>query len=647
MISNPTSPPLLRKMAMQDRELLAECRRGRNDDAFARLVERYSRLVYSVCLRTLNDRQAAEDASQAVFLVFARRLAELPDDTVLATWFFVSSRNCAREIKRTLSRRSKHEHAAATTMTTSANDSDLWEEVRPNLDAALEELPGPQREAIVLRFLSGLSEPDAARQAGCPEKTLRTRVSRGLERLRQRLCGRDARVSALVLSGLLLERAGEKVPAHIAASITAVYSGKATLTAQAAAAAHAGLKSGIALSKLALGAAVFVVAAALVATQFSPRPIAGPAPAPTPTPPPAPVPAAPAWTRVGPFNSESYPLTVCVVPRTDSAPQTLYAGCRPTGVFKSNDDGKTWSACAKIPCDYDIGPNAGSLRSNPLDPASLYLGVESNGVFKSTDGGKSWTQSMAGLDGFARNGICFAFNPTTKDVLYLGTDDGIYRSADAGATWERERGGLPSKGPATFAALAGDPNDGDTVYGACMVSSPDEPSGVYKRSGSAWTAMNEGLPDGAASFGQQKRAGFALAMDPKNASVLYLSTRNAELYKTTNGGKNWSALKSSVQDHGLIKALFIDPRNSACVIAGFGDGSIFRSDDAGASWRGFGAGLTIGKKGQKSTIQFQGKTVEAEREAGSSAVKEFAFDAANRTLYVARCDGLYALALKP
>jgi len=71
------------KSFKHDRELLAGCRHERNEGAFSQLVERYSRLVYSVCVRTLNDRQAAEDASQAVFLVFAQRFAELPPDTVL------------------------------------------------------------------------------------------------------------------------------------------------------------------------------------------------------------------------------------------------------------------------------------------------------------------------------------------------------------------------------------------------------------------------------------------------------------------------------------------------------------------------------------------------------------------------------------
>jgi RNA polymerase sigma factor (sigma-70 family) len=640
------STELVRDQAMDDRELLAECRRGRDEDAFAQLVERYSRLVYSICLRTLNDREAAEDASQAVFLVFSKRSAELKPDTVLATWFFVTARNCARELRRTAFRRSKHEQAAAAaTMTTTkhAGDSELWAQVRPNLDAALESLPAPQREAIVLRYLSGLSESDAARVAACPEKTLRTRLNRGLERLRERLCGRDARVSALVLSGLLLNRAGEQVPAHVAASITAVYAGKAALPAKAAAAAQSALKGSIALGKIALAASVLVVAAATVATQITPRAPAGPS-APQSAPAPA---AAEAWTRVGPFSGESYPLTLCIVPKTDTAPQAFYAGCRPTGVFKSTDGGKNWTACAKIPCSFDIGPNAGSLRSNPIDPESLYLGVESNGVFKSTDGGKSWTQSVAGLDGFAKNGICFAFNPTAKEVLYLGTDDGIYRSPDAGATWERERDGLPSKKASTFAALVGDPNDGDTVYGACMVSSPEEPSGVYKRSGATWSAVNSGLPDGTANFGQQKRAGFALAMDPKDSTILYLSTASGGLYKTENAGGKWSALKTNIQSHGSVKALFIDPQKSACIIAGLTDGAIFRSDDGGATWTDFGKGLEIGKKGKKETIQFQGKPVEAEHEAGSSAVKEFAFDAATRTLYVARCDGLYSLALKP
>ena len=635
---------------MEDCELLAKCRQGRNEDAFAQLVDRYSRLVYSVCMRTLNDQQSAEDASQAVFLVFAKRLAELKPDTVLPTWFYATARNCARDLKRSALRRSAHERMAKQmSAKATETESELWPHVRENLDAELDALPAPQREAIVLRFLSGMSESDAAREAGCPEKTLRTRVSRGLERLRERLGARQA-ISSLMLANLLTQHASEQIPTGLAQSISAVYAGKLALSAPAAAAAKAGLKGGFVLGKMALLAGIASVAAvATVAAiiQFSPRPTGGDqTPASPVVAPVTPVAPVAKWSRVGSFSGASYPLTLCIVPKSEKWPKTIYAGCRPTGVFKSVDDGKTWTACAKIPCTFDIGPNAGSLRCNPADPGSLYLGVESNGVFKSVDGGKSWTQSVAGLDGFARNAICFAFHPQVTDRIYVGTDNGIYRSEDGGVTWEREHDGLPEKPSPSFVALALDPTNADSVYGCCNTSAADEASGVYKRSGHAWAAVNTGLPEGVNDYGQQLKAGMCMAIDPQMPSVLYLGTASGELYKTTDGGGKWSKLKTHFAAQLRVKALLVDPQNSARVVAGLSDGAVFLSTDGGASWTALNEGLEIGLKGKSETINFQGKTVVAEHEAGSSAVKEFTFDPDTRTLYVARCDGLYQISLK-
>jgi len=73
--------------AILDRDLLAEYQHSGAETVFLSIVERYSRLVFSVCLRNVNDVQAAEDASQAVFLIFAQRARTLKPDIVLAAWF--------------------------------------------------------------------------------------------------------------------------------------------------------------------------------------------------------------------------------------------------------------------------------------------------------------------------------------------------------------------------------------------------------------------------------------------------------------------------------------------------------------------------------------------------------------------------------
>ena len=148
--------------AVSDHDLLSEYQRLGTEEAFHHIVERYSKLVFSACTRVINDAQAAEDASQAVFLIFAQRARTLKPDTVLAAWFHATARNCARHVQRGMARRETHERMAPS-MNNPKTDQDIWTEIRPEVDAALDELPAAQREAILLQFFSGLSVADAAR----------------------------------------------------------------------------------------------------------------------------------------------------------------------------------------------------------------------------------------------------------------------------------------------------------------------------------------------------------------------------------------------------------------------------------------------------------------------------------------------------
>ena len=116
-------------------------------------------------------------------------------------WLYFTARNVARTIIRAEARRRRHERSAPA-FTASAPGEDAWDGVRPHLDAALDRLPAPQREAIVLHILCGRTLADAASSLRCPMRTLQTRVNRGLERLRRELSvvgAADARASALPL----------------------------------------------------------------------------------------------------------------------------------------------------------------------------------------------------------------------------------------------------------------------------------------------------------------------------------------------------------------------------------------------------------------------------------------------------------------
>ena len=131
--------------------------------------------------------QDAEDAFQATFLVLARKAGSIRRREAVASWLYGTAYRTAVRTRTQADRRQTHERPAATMRNTEPNEQELWQELRPVLDEELNRLPGIYRDAIVLCYLQGKSKEEAARQLGCPAGTLRSRLSRGLEKLLRRV----------------------------------------------------------------------------------------------------------------------------------------------------------------------------------------------------------------------------------------------------------------------------------------------------------------------------------------------------------------------------------------------------------------------------------------------------------------------------
>lgn len=233
-----------------DRELLAQYVSTRSHEAFGRIVDRHMPVVYSICLRLLNDPHAAEDAAQATFLVLHRRADSSGAKACLAGWLCATARLCARNVQVSTQRRIRNE-ALAVSLQDNTNpiadpdptEHSEWETVKPHLDDALAELPVAQRDAIVLRYFRHLSVADAAREMNCPQPTLVSRVQNGLRRLREKLRGKGAPVSAVLLIGLLTEHSVHAAPASLSAAAKIIHAGAASASPAAVSAAGATLKT--------------------------------------------------------------------------------------------------------------------------------------------------------------------------------------------------------------------------------------------------------------------------------------------------------------------------------------------------------------------------------------------------------------------
>src|SRR4051812_48630927 len=111
-------------MALDDSQLLHEFVKKGSQQAFAELSRRYVNLVYSSALRQTRDVHAAEDVTQAVFIVLAKKASTLKRDTVLPSWLLQTTAYAVSNSKRAEARRRFHEQKAAEMKSESQEDQD-------------------------------------------------------------------------------------------------------------------------------------------------------------------------------------------------------------------------------------------------------------------------------------------------------------------------------------------------------------------------------------------------------------------------------------------------------------------------------------------------------------------------------------------
>ena len=266
-----------------------------------------------------------------------------------------------------------------------------------------------------------------------------------------------------------------------------------------------------------------------------------------------------------------------------------------------------------------IGPFRGgrtrAAAGVPDQPNVFYGGQVDGGVWKTTDAGRTWSPIFDGQQTQSVGAIAVA--PSDNNVVYvasgeglhrpdLSVGDGIYRSADAGKTWVH----LGLREGEQIPALAVDPTNANRLF-AAVLGHPYGPSaerGIYRSEdgGKSWTRVLGG------KAGDESTGGSDVVMDPKNPQVVYASLWDARLgpwedkndyegtrgglFKSTDGGATWKPLTNGlpadlVQVNVAVAAS--DPQRlyatvSTKVESAYASGKglgVYRSDDAGASWR--------------------------------------------------------------
>lgn len=235
-----------------------------SEPAFTELLVRYVDLVYSAARRQVGDDVAlAQDITQMIFADLARKAKYLPANIKLGGWLYRRTCFIAKTALRTERRRLRREQEAVT-MSAMNQEEQLWHQLAPVLDAALNRLSRADREALVLRFFERQSLKEVGAALDATEDAARMRVDRALEKLRQLLAKQGITSTATALAALLVSQATTAAPAGLAAMV----SGPALVSAATGGGLTLTLFKLVAMTKLKI-AVTGAIAAACVVTPLT------------------------------------------------------------------------------------------------------------------------------------------------------------------------------------------------------------------------------------------------------------------------------------------------------------------------------------------------------------------------------------------
>ena len=257
----------------------------------------------------------------------------------------------------------------------------------------------------------------------------------------------------------------------------------------------------------------------------------------------------------------------------------LYAGVKPAGLFRSEDDGQSWTHVAGLQ-EHPTRPQwqgggAGlilhSLLVDPRDTKRLWVGISAVGVFHSADGGESWEARNRGTRAdflpedqrYPEVGQCvhcLVMAPGMSDLLYQQNHCGMYRSDDGGQNWQSIEAGLPSSFGFPAAMHPRDPStlflvplNGDTAGRY----PPDGKPAVWRTrdGGATWEDLRNGLPQRNVFFAVLRQA---MATDRLDPAGIYFGTNSGSLFASADEGDNWMPIAEHLPTILSVETMVLD-----------------------------------------------------------------------------------------
>jgi uncharacterized protein (TIGR03435 family) len=205
-----------------DSALLRDYVKNHSDDAFAALVTRHINLVYSVAMRAVGDPHGAEEITQAVFIILAKKAAQLRSGNALSSWLFQTTRLTAGNFLRSEMRRHRREQEAHMQMISDGPEPDLGPEITPLLDNAVAALNEKDRRAILLRFYEGKNLSEIGAVLSASEAAAEKRVLRAVGKIRKFFVRRGVHSTTEAITDAIAVNVIQPAPVMLAKAVTAM-----------------------------------------------------------------------------------------------------------------------------------------------------------------------------------------------------------------------------------------------------------------------------------------------------------------------------------------------------------------------------------------------------------------------------------------
>jgi len=254
-------------MAENEAVLLKRFSTKADAEAFAELVQRYARLVYSTSWRILKQENDAADVTQQTFFELTRHASRISGS--LSGWLHrVATQKSIDFIRRSAHRRQREQVYARNQPV----EIQTWEDLSGHVDEALDTLDAPLKALLLDRFLAGKTTVQIAREQGLSQATVSRRINDGLQQLRGRLRRQGLLVAGAALGTMLMENTSQAVPLAVLAELSKMAMvGTTGATASLGAGAVAATKVTVVKAVLvtAVGAGLVTAAGALYSWRSS------------------------------------------------------------------------------------------------------------------------------------------------------------------------------------------------------------------------------------------------------------------------------------------------------------------------------------------------------------------------------------------